>query len=129
MEPGFSLNQRALPGAVPVIRAEVSRFLDPYHLPSPLIADIRLAVSEACGNVVCHAYPDRAGNVRCQAAVTDDEVVIWVSDLGCGVDAPSHHPGLGLGVGLMTMLADSVLTSSGDGTTLVTMRFQRPAPA
>ena len=58
MEPGLSVNQCALPGAVPLIRRAVSRFLDPYHLPTDELADIGLAVTEACANVVCHAYPD-----------------------------------------------------------------------
>jgi serine/threonine-protein kinase RsbW len=130
MEPGFSVNQRALPGAVPAIRAAVSRFLDAYDLPSSLIGDIRLALSEACANVVRHAYRGGApGDVRCEVAVVDDEVVIGVSDWGCGFDAPSYRPGLGLGVEVMTMVADSVLVSRDDGKTLVTLRFRLPVSA
>jgi len=129
MESGFSVNQCALPGAVPSIRRAVSRFLDPYDLPASLVADIGLAVSEACGNVVRHAYPNGPGDVRCDARIADDEVVVVVSDWGCGVKAPSYRPGLGLGLGLMGMLSDSLIVDGGDGGTQVTLRFVRYAPA
>src|SRR5207248_4922881 len=93
MEPGLSVNQCALPGAVPLIRRAVSRFLDPYHLPADELADIGLAVTEACANVVCHAYPDGSGDLRCEARIVADEVVIVVTDWGCGVNAANGQPG------------------------------------
>src|SRR5437763_14906508 len=119
MESGFSVNQRALPGAVPAVRAAVSGFLDPYDLSPTLVADVGLAVTEACANVVRHAYPDGPGELRCEAAVADDEVIIRVSDDGCGVDARSCQPGLGLGLRLMGMLAQSAAIARSDGQTVV----------
>src|SRR3954451_24428178 len=125
MEPGLSVNQCALPGAVPSIRAAVSRFLDAYHLSPRTDADIALAVTEACSNVVRHAYPNGTGDVHCEANVAEREVVIVVSDHGCGLQTAPYQPELRLGMGLMGMLADSMtVRGDGDGTE-ITLRFNR----
>jgi anti-sigma regulatory factor (Ser/Thr protein kinase) len=125
MEPGLSVNHRALPGAVPSIRAAVSRFLDACDVAPATVADVGLAVTEACANVVRHAYPDGPGDLRCRVALRGDEVVVVVSDWGCGVGAASFQPGLGLGLGLMDRVADAMLISRSDGETAVTLHFTR----
>ena len=71
---------------------------------------------------------DSIGDARdreIRARIADDEVVVVVSDWGCGVKAPSYQPGLGLGLGLMDMLSDSLAVHGGDGGTEVTLRFLR----
>jgi serine/threonine-protein kinase RsbW len=119
-----SVEQRALPGAVPAIRAAVSRFLDPWNLGAAGLADLLLAVTEACGNVVRHAYPDGTGDVRCEVDAHGQEIVVRVYDWGSDWDAPSPDPGTGLGMFLMERLADDVSRSkAGDGK-VVELRFR-----
>jgi anti-sigma regulatory factor (Ser/Thr protein kinase) len=125
MESGFSVNQCALPDAVPAVRAAVSRFLDPLDMPPARLADIGLAVSEACGNVVRHAYSGRVGALHCDGEIVGGEIVIRVVDWGGGFSTPSSHGGLGLGMSLMEQLADAMLVTRSEGQTVVVLRFQR----
>lgn len=120
------LRQRALPGAVPLMRGMVARFLTRLDVSRTRSVDIQLAVTEACANVVRHAYPDDLGDVQCECEATDHEIVIRVSDWGIGSDQPSTQPGLGLGIPLIQRLSDHTTQSHRHGLTLVEMRFARP---
>ncbi|MGH3111539.1 MAG: ATP-binding protein [Gaiellaceae bacterium] len=54
-----------------------------------LLADLKLAVTEACGNAVRHAYDDAAeGSVGVAFVVTDDRLEMIVEDDGSGIDVP-----------------------------------------
>jgi len=120
-----SVNQCALPDAVPAIRAAVSGFLDAQNISPGRSADIELAVTEACANVVRHAYPGEVGQIECDARVVHDAVVIRVRDWGCPFTDPAVDPGLGLGMPLMAALADQVDRSHVDGEKLVELTFSR----
>ena len=119
------LRERALPGAVPMIRGMVRRFLAGLDLSMARSGDIQLAVTEACANVVRHAYPIGHGDVLCECEATDDEIVIRVSDWGVGSNQPSAQPGLGLGIPLIERLSDHATQSNCSGVTLVEMHFAR----
>ena len=78
--------------------------------------DVALAVGEACGNVVQHAYPPgETGPMIVEARVAGREVHVTVTDIGRGVVPRPDSPGLGLGLPLMTSLARSVTITEGDG--------------
>jgi anti-sigma regulatory factor (Ser/Thr protein kinase) len=91
---------------------------------------LMLAVTEACTNVILHAYGagelDRQIDLR--AWVDRRHLQVEIRDQGVGVDRSSPSPGLGLGLALMRAVADARITFSA-GTT-VNMRFPRePLPA
>lgn len=119
------LRQRALPGSVPAARGMVARFLARLDASTTRSGDIQLAVTEACANVVRHAYPGGHGDVLCECEATDDEIVIRVSDWGMGRDQPSAQQGLGLGIPLIERLSDHATQTRSQGVTLVEMRFAR----
>lgn len=119
------LRQSALPSAVPVVRGMVAGFLAGLDVPATRSGDIQLAVTEACANVVRHAYPDGRGDVLCQCEATDEAIVIRVSDWGLGTEEPSAQPGLGLGIPLIERLSDRLTQRRTDGVTLVEMCFDR----
>src|SRR3712207_677573 len=48
----------ARPENVAVVRHVLGAFAEALQLPDPVIEDMRLAVTEACTNVVRHAYAD-----------------------------------------------------------------------
>lgn len=50
-----------------------------------LLADLRLAVTEACGNAVRHAYDDGEGSVEVAFVVREDRLEMIVEDAGSGV--------------------------------------------
>ncbi len=54
-----------------------------------LEADLKLAVTEACGNVVRHAYTDGEGIVTVALHVTENELEMVVEDQGIGIEAPT----------------------------------------
>jgi anti-sigma regulatory factor (Ser/Thr protein kinase) len=111
------------------VRASVRLLGQTSGLPAPLIEDVVTAVSEACNNVVLHAYPDAPGPFEFQLVIGDTSVRAEVRDFGCGARTlVSDGGGLGLGVGLIRKLADVAEFDSrlGAGTT-VTMGFPRGA--
>jgi serine/threonine-protein kinase RsbW len=52
-----------------------------------VLADLKLAVTEACGNAVRHAYADGAGDVSVSYVVSDGELEMIVEDQGSGLEA------------------------------------------
>lgn len=67
------------------------------------VADLKLAVTEACSNVVRHAYPDGVeGEIELELVVAEDRLELVVEDHGAGITlpvpdvAPSERGGMGL---------------------------------
>ena len=83
-----------------------------------LIAEVQLAVTEAAANAVRHADCD---NFQIQGRITDETLLISVSDQGRGREEP--EPGAGLGTGIIRELADRVHFEDTQPGTRVTMRF------
>jgi serine/threonine-protein kinase RsbW/stage II sporulation protein AB (anti-sigma F factor) len=67
-------------------------------------------VTEACTNVVVHAYvgQDEEGPMQLAVTVGEDELTIVVRDEGGGISPRTDSPGLGLGLPLIAALAESV---------------------
>jgi anti-sigma regulatory factor (Ser/Thr protein kinase) len=99
-------------------------------LREPDLHDIRTAVSEACNNVVQHAYPDAEGPLEVDVCVAENRLDVVVRDRGCGV-RPVISSALdgrsGLGIPLIQALAERVQFSNavGEGTE-VKMTFATP---
>jgi anti-sigma regulatory factor (Ser/Thr protein kinase) len=86
--------------------------------------DVALAVSEAVGNAVVHAFIGRSpGNIRIRAKRLRERLVVSVSDDGIGMKPNLDSPGMGMGVSLITRSADEVRFDSTDGGTTVSMGF------
>jgi serine/threonine-protein kinase RsbW len=116
---------------VPVARRAVADFCERCGMPAPLIDDVRLVITEACTNVVLHAYDDAAPPMRTfevRAHLEPGALLVSVSDQGRGIGAPSPNRGLGLGLRLALQLAGGVHTREGSGGlgTRLTMRFALP---
>jgi anti-sigma regulatory factor (Ser/Thr protein kinase) len=86
--------------------------------------DVKLAVSEAMGNAVLHAFNGRApGSITLTATPEPGALVITVADNGKGMTPNLDSPGLGLGISLITKVADDVRFDSTDAGTTVSMSF------
>jgi serine/threonine-protein kinase RsbW len=105
----------AIPENVAALRYAVTDLADRVGVGQRARGDVALAVGEACGNVVMHAYPPgETGPLILQARIDDREMEVTVTDMGRGiVPRPDSH-GLGLGLPLMTTLAKSVVITDGD---------------
>jgi len=117
----------ARPENVSVIRHVLGAFAEALRLPDDLVEDLRLAVTEACTNVVRHAYPQEvAGPVEITIRPTEDAVSVVVADHGRGIGSSSDTNGPGLGLPLIAAIADEVeLQPVPGGGSRVAMTFAR----
>ncbi len=120
----------ARPENVSVIRHVLGAFAEALRLPDDLVEDLRLAVTEACTNVVRHAYPaDLPGPVEISIVPSEDIVNVIVSDHGRGIGSSSDTNGPGLGLPLIAAIADEVgLQPVPGGGSRVAMTFSRHRP-
>jgi serine/threonine-protein kinase RsbW len=85
---------------------------------------VELAVSEAATNVVLHAYRDeRPESFAVSAWVEGERLLVVVRDRGMGMVPNPESPGVGLGLPIISSLADSVEMDSGPEGLTLTMTF------
>lgn len=102
----LSETYEAQPAAASAARAAVARLAAAHGAPDEQLDGIRLAVSEAVTNAVVHAYRGRPGAIRVSAEVHSGELRIVVADDGGGMTPRADRPGMGLGLGLISEIAD-----------------------
>jgi len=100
----------ARPDNVAVVRQALTGLGDAYELDPDFLSDIRTAVTEACNNVVIHAYSgDNPGVLEVEADPGDGTAVdVLVRDYGAGLQpntVPPQERSLGLGLPLIAALA------------------------
>jgi serine/threonine-protein kinase RsbW len=130
MTPGLTAPdmELALPARaenIAVVRHAFGALGEVLAIDEEVVSDIRLAVTEACTNVVVHAYPDdHEGPLEVLATLRDDELTVLVRDDGPGIVPRPDSPGLGLGLPLIASLTEAMQLGHGeDGRTEVRMTF------
>jgi len=93
---------------VAVVRHVVAALAETLKFPPKLIEDIRLAVTEACTNVVRHAYIGTEGPLDVSIAPHEAGMTIVVADRGRGLQPNPASDGPGLGLPLIAALADDL---------------------
>jgi serine/threonine-protein kinase RsbW len=95
--------------SVPRARHAVTGRARELGVPVDRLGSIALAVSEACTNVVLHAYREQAtaGRFSIGLDLERDSLQISVRDDGLGMRPRSDSPGLGLGLPIIATSADS----------------------
>lgn len=92
--------------------------------------EVRTAVSEACNNVVQHAYDGRTGPIEVDVALLRDALEVTVRDHGRGMPTPApggESDAHGIGLMLITALSERVELCPGAMSGLeVRMRFSAP---
>jgi serine/threonine-protein kinase RsbW len=126
LTPDFELTLPARAENVAVVRHAFGGLGDALDVPDHALADVKLAVTEACTNVVVHAYPDDAGGpMAITAGLSDGALTVTVSDAGRGILPRPDSPGLGLGLPLIATLASSLELGTNDrDETEVRMTFE-----
>ncbi len=103
------LSLPARPENVAVIRHVLGAFAEALQLEADVVEDMRLAVTEACTNVVRHAYHDGdPGPIDVVIRPDGDRLELIVSDRGHGMGASPDVRGPGLGLPLIAALAHEV---------------------
>ena len=99
----------AEPGTVPLARAVVAKVAEREGVPETVRSALALALTEACTNVVLHAYvdaDDAPGYLEVRACRVGAVLTVEVADDGRGMVPRVESPGLGLGLSLIAQMAD-----------------------
>jgi serine/threonine-protein kinase RsbW len=127
IEPEFRMVLPSRPDNVAIIRQALAGAIEVLGLSESRLLDINTAVSEACNNVVVHAYEGNEGPLEVNLCVQDSELEVIVRDDGVGIRPRAPEPGLevqGLGLSLIQTLSDRVEFLGGiDQGTEVRMAF------
>ncbi len=119
--PDVRLHLPARPEGVGVVRQALSGVADALDFEEAILADMKMAVTEACTNVVVHAYDRDDGVLEVEMRAGEDGLTIVVRDEGSGIQPrPTRNtpPALGLGLPLIAALSDAfeLRGSAGSGT-------------
>jgi serine/threonine-protein kinase RsbW len=113
--PDMELALPARAANIAVVRHAFGALGEAYAVDEETLSNIRLAVTEACTNVVVHAYPDgQEGPLEVLATLQEEKLVVVVRDRGPGIGPRPDSPGLGLGLPLIVSLTESVLLGRDD---------------
>lgn len=121
LESDIRLTLPARPENVAVVRHVLGALAEALGLPKAVREDMRLAVTEACANVVRHAYDSGEGAIDVVVRPHGRAVQVIVTDAGRGIEPSPDSSGPGLGLPLIAALADSleIERSGGAGSRLV----------
>jgi serine/threonine-protein kinase RsbW len=112
---------------VALVRQLLSGVAEVLPVEPMLLADMKTAVTEACNNVVLHAYPDEVGTLIVEASPEPELITVIVRDHGLGMQPKSiepDEPSLGLGLPLIASLSDRFEVRGGTGLGIeVRMKF------
>lgn len=103
------LSLEATAESIGVARRAIDAYATALGITEQVRADVQLSVSEACTNVVLHAYVDEPDDaprpLRLIASRRRETLVIDVEDEGRGMVPHPDSPGLGLGLVVMARIA------------------------
>jgi serine/threonine-protein kinase RsbW len=125
-QPDVRLTLPARAENVAVVRQALTGLADVLGMDGAVLADMKMAVTEACTNVIVHAYPNGDGPLEVDLSPGPETVTILVRDRGRGMQPRPADPdthALGLGLPLIAALADGYEISGGGEGTEVRMVF------
>ena len=121
---GLQLHSR--PQTLTIVRGMLSGVAELLEMDPELLDDLKTSVSEACNNVVLHAYGEVPGPMEVRLFADDDGILVTVEDEGVGLDgSPAElDASHGIGVSVIQALAREAhfLARPGGGTE-VSMAF------
>jgi serine/threonine-protein kinase RsbW len=117
-EPVVRLELPARPEGVGVVRQALVGVADGLAIDAAVLADAKMAVTEACTNAVVHAYEDDRGRLGVDMFADDRALTVVVRDAGTGIQPRANRTGttaLGLGLPLIAALSDAFEVRGGPG--------------
>jgi anti-sigma regulatory factor (Ser/Thr protein kinase) len=129
--PNVCLTLSNEPDKVVLVRETLSAMAEAVGVDGVDLNDIRTAVTEACNNVVLHAYEGDEGPLQLEMYVCPDTLEIVVRDNGTGIRPHirgADDEALGIGLSIIQALAPRVEFRDVDGGgTEVRMEFATPS--
>jgi serine/threonine-protein kinase RsbW len=128
-EDGLRITLPAKPKNVSVVRQAIASHAEKLGMKGSRVADLKTVVSEACANVVLHAYEDRREPGQLEVELTSGEggLSVVVRDFGGGIRprVSNPRPSLRMGLGLIGALSSrfQLISARGQGTEI---RIQLP---
>ena len=122
--PEVRLAMPARPEGVGVVRQALAGMADALAFDPGVLADMKMAVTEACTNVVVHAYALDGETANADEGSLEVDFVsdvtgltVVVRDQGVGIEphADRSTPALGLGLPLIAALSDAFEVHGPDG--------------
>ena len=113
-------------------RLAVAGLLRARAVEPEVLADVKLALTEACSNSIRHAYADgREGEVEIRYELADTTLSVEVSDEGGGFDPSLLETGFGvrgeggLGIAIIRALTDDLIIGPRSGGAGYCVRFTK----
>jgi serine/threonine-protein kinase RsbW len=127
----------AKPDYLLLARLTLSGIARELPLGDEVLADLKLALTEACGNVVRHAYTDGDGDVSVLFSIDDRRILMTVQDDGDGIRAPDAIDETpvegplegGMGMSIIRAIVDELAVEPGNdgrGTIVRMVRYLTP---
>jgi serine/threonine-protein kinase RsbW len=114
-DPVVRLTIPAKPEYITLCRLALTGFSRLRPIGDELLADLKLAITEACSNSVRHAYGEGEGHVEITYELKGDTLAVEVSDEGRGfepngglLEADALSEG-GLGIAIIRAIADELV--------------------
>ncbi len=128
-EPWLRLELTSRPESARLVRSMATAAGEALRFDPELLHDVNTAVTEACNNVIVHAYAGRPGPMSVELRSGPEGVEARVCDRGCGIHrAVPDLDGLKVGLALMSAVADRAeFIHVPDGGTEVRLSFRAPA--
>lgn len=125
--PTVRLELESRPECVTLVRSMLAGIGEYLELEPELLDDLRTAISEACNNVVLHAYGGEPGPLIVSLQITGDGFEVVVRDCGGGIQrVAAAEDRMGVGLAVISALADRAeFESHPSGGTAVRMSFSR----
>jgi anti-sigma regulatory factor (Ser/Thr protein kinase) len=115
---GLLITIPAKPENVAVVRHAVAGLAEQLGMREPSIGDLKTIVTEACMNVVVHAYDgEEPGPLQVEASAENEGLTVAVRDFGRGIrpTAGDERQSLRIGLTLIAALSSNFAISGGLG--------------
>lgn len=131
LPPNLRLDLANTPENVVLVREMLSGVAEAIDLDGGGLNDIRTAVTEACNNVVLHAYDGEQGPLEIEVRLAQQAIAVVVRDRGDGIPrqpdgTDATTSGIGLHV-IRTLTRHVELEDASGGGTEVRMEFATPS--
>ncbi len=121
--PTVRLELESRPQVLTLVRGMLAGVAETLAIEAELLDDLKTAVSEACNNVVLHAYGSATGPMDITVFAGSEVIRIAVTDRGVGMPT-SEEPGTGIGLSVIRALTETVRIDRGpEGGTCIEMEF------
>ncbi|MGB9185352.1 MAG: ATP-binding protein [Solirubrobacteraceae bacterium] len=121
--PTVRLGLSSRPQTLTIVRGMLAGVAEPLGFDAELLDDLKTAISEACNNVVLHAYGGGAGPMDVGLFVSERHIRVVVEDRGSGAPANAESAG-GIGLSVIRALTETMTLEPGpDGGTRLEMTF------